>query len=140
MILRAPKDWPKELASFIIERSSKRFAWDWNNCAFFVCDWLLIRTGIDPAASFRGGTTSALSAARTVRRFGGLLAIAESACDRWGWREQRPNIARRGDIAFARLGRFEALGVCVGQKTAFVADVGLTFINNAQCARAWRIE
>jgi hypothetical protein len=41
------------------------------DCAMFVCDWILIATGIDPAGHMRGAYVSGAGALRLITRWGG---------------------------------------------------------------------
>lgn len=42
------------------------------DCCFFVADWVLSRTGVDPAPDLRGSYCSALGARRKMRMWGGF--------------------------------------------------------------------
>lgn len=46
-----------------------------SDCALFVADWIMKRTGIDPAASLRGTYHDKWGAARQIARFGGYLLM-----------------------------------------------------------------
>lgn len=51
-----------------------------------------------------------------------------------------PRQASRGDLIVARLPKGETIGVCLGLKSAFVGEDGLTFVRTTRWAiAAWRV-
>jgi hypothetical protein len=133
--------WPAALDLFIKEKSKQPFDWSTNNCGFFACDWLAMVVGVDPAADLRGKIDSALSAARVLDAAGGIEAIATDAAFRWGWIPIAAAFARRGDI----VSNIEAgqdgiaLGVCLGELSAYAHANGLAFRPTIAGRKAWRI-
>lgn len=136
------EQWPTVLDAFVAERSGAGFDWVRNNCAFFASDWVARLTGIDPAAGYRDGVTSALSAARALAALapaGGLAEALTAALARWDWPECPPAFARRGDLVSCESGTGPALGLCLGARSAFVGPAGLVYIQTLNARRAWRI-
>ena len=131
--------WPTKLAQFIAARRAQPFDWATQNCCFFACDWILELTGHDPAANFRPQVTSAATAARVLKRRGGVDAIAQKACAEVGWPECAPALARRGDVVEMQTEQGPALGVCLGARSAFAGPAGLEYRETLLALRAWRI-
>ena len=67
-----------QLAQFLDRRKSP-FAWGVNDCCLFAADWVLRRTGVDPAEALRGRYDSESGAQALLRRKGGLARVV-SAC------------------------------------------------------------
>jgi hypothetical protein len=132
-------DWPRALALFLEEKRNEPFAWGVNDCCTFVCDWLAILTGVDPAADFRGKYSDALGAKRVLKKRGGLEAIALRAAKRWGWAPVPVREAQRGDLVLCEMPEGLAAGVCFGAVAAFAGAVGVVTQPMTKCRRAWRV-
>ena len=134
-------NWPAKLALFIEETSSQPFNWTTNNCAFFACDWIAMRTGTDPAAQYRDSVDSALTAARALASAGGdgIESLMADCAAAHGWPEVALPYAQRGDVVSIDAEGGPALGVCTGAKSAFAGPHGIDFRPTASCRRAWRI-
>ena len=131
-------NWPGVLAAFIEERRDRPFDWATNNCCFFACDWIKVLTGRDIAADWRN-VDSALAAERALGGGGGVEVMMEAACSALGWPSCALASARRGDAVLADTDNGPALGVCLGERSAFVGPHGLWFVKTLNCRRAWRI-
>ena len=108
--LRRTSGWPALLRDHLTAAEGHRFSWGSFDCALFASDWVLLATGHDPAAGFRGRYRTANGARRQLRRlgtgylwstFGGLMPLQVPAGE-----------LQRGDIAAGRgAGGEQALGV-----------------------------
>jgi hypothetical protein len=133
--LRRADNWPALLAAFIEQRRALPFDWRTNNCAFMACDWIAQLTGgYDPAKSYRRRCTSALTAARLLKKHGDLATLAAQ-----GWPEIEPRRAWRGDIASTITPEGEALGIVIGIHVAHAGPNGLVFTPLGCARRAWSI-
>lgn len=132
-------NWPALLAKFVESKLGQPFEWQTNNCALFACDWIAMLTGVDPAESFRPQITSALTAARVLKAYGGLEQIASTACKENGWPACENTFARRGDVVLYDTDTGPALGVCLGNLSAFASPTGVTFAPTISTRAAWRI-
>lgn len=141
MIAAARHDNATALAAFIEERRHRPFQWGANDCCMFASDWAQIATGIDPAEELGlRNLNTPLAAWRAVRAGGGVRALAARACAAFAWPAVELPYARRGDWVVANSGRHgDALGICLGHLSAFVAPSGLVFIPTRQARQAWRI-
>jgi hypothetical protein len=134
-------NWPAALALFVEEKRGQPFAWGENDCALFVCDWLTILTGTDPASKlgFRGRYHTALGAVRVMQPHGGVSGIARSWCSAQNWLECRAIAAGRGDVILAIENGRESLGVCLGSRSVFAGAAGAEFRSTSTCVTAWRV-
>lgn len=129
------EDWTGLLAAYIDEARSTPFAWGSHDCALFACGWLLIATGIDHAAPFRGRYNTERGSIRALknRGYSGLEDIADRTLPR------KPlAFAARGDIVLYANG--QSLGVCDGRMSHFVSPQGLLTAETLACAAAWGID
>lgn len=65
-----------DLGAFLDEAARTPFAWGVHDCLLFTADWIRVRTGIDPAAPWRGTYASEDEAQAILTRYGGLAAFA----------------------------------------------------------------
>lgn len=132
-------NWPAALSQFVEDRRDKHFTWGEHDCCLFVCDWILLCTGTDPAKPFRGTYSDALGAARVLKDRGGVEAIAERACSESGWAEIPRAKAQRGDVVSVETENGISLALCLGAVAAVPALTQLAFVPSAQWLRAWAI-
>ncbi len=135
-------NWPTLLAAFIESRRSVPFEWGKNDCCLFPCDGILAFTGLDPAAKmFRGKYHDALGAARLLKKHGGVEAVAEMQCAKYGFTECPVPLARRGDLVLCEATADEgpALGLCDGARSVFPGATGMVWHPTLNCRRAWRV-
>ena len=135
---RRPADWPEKLDLFIQEKRDQPFEWGVNDCCLFAADWLVILTGIDPAADVRG-YTGELEAWRIVKDKGGVEQMARDAFAAQGWTESPIGFARRGDIVAIDGDHGASLGVCCGPIAAFAGPEGVVFRKFTDCKTSWRV-
>jgi len=131
------QNWPTKLALFIEEKRHQPFNWQENNCGFFVCDWLAILVGVDPAAEPRKLTGKEL--VKAVRAKPLEERAAEIALS-YQWPQVPVAFAQRGDVVAIELpGIGFSLGVCAGPMSVFPGQDGIVFNPTPSCVQAWRI-
>ena len=132
--LRRLPNWRVYLDAVLHARRRAPFAWGSNDCAIFAADCVRAQTGVDLADGLRG--QNARQAIRTVRRHGGIAALATRAlgpaCDaRW---------ASLGDVVLLYAGKREALGVCIGDgELVGPGPAGLALLPMSAALAAWRV-
>jgi hypothetical protein len=135
-------DWPTHLANFLAEKKDTPFEWGVNDCCLFTCDWLKILTGIDPASDLRGKYTDALSAARILKEQAGIQNLVANYCKKYAWDEVSPSLAQRGDLIILQLDETQgpALGICLGQNSAFAGQNGYILQPTLKAISTWHIK
>ncbi|MET4696087.1 DUF6950 family protein [Endozoicomonas lisbonensis] len=131
------QNWVIELARFIESRRNVPFAWHENDCCTFVADAILLITGIDAAAPYRGHYTTATGAYRALRKYGdGTIAGAWSAC----FEEIPVSDLGRGDVALVNVNGLPASALLMGNKLWAVSKTGLITLPVTEAIKAWRVE
>jgi uncharacterized protein DUF6950 len=97
-------DWPERFNAFIDSRRHMPFAWGSNDCGLFVADGILMITGVDLGAKFRGYKTEA-GAMRKVRKAGGMEGLAADLTPK------HEGLAQRGDVILATVEGRETYGL-----------------------------
>ena len=116
-------------------RARAPFAWGSNDCALFAADCVQAVTGQDLAAELRGHK-DARGAARTLRRHGGLAAIAARALGA----PCATVAAREGDVVLMPVGKRVALAVCVsGAHAIGPTRSGLAIVPVADALHCWKV-
>lgn len=129
-------DWDERLAAYLADNERAVFEWGRKDCALFVADAVLVMTGEDIAAPFRGRYTTAMGATKALKRYGAgdlkstfdtLLPI-------------RPiGFARRGDVVMAD----GAVGICIGADALFIGQKedqeGIFRLPRAEWSHAWGV-
>lgn len=85
------------LSQFLNRAAERPFAWGRHDCLLWLADWVLERTGKDPAADLRGTYATLLGAARIVQAAGGMTRLVESRLEPLG--AVRASVGQRGAIA-----------------------------------------
>ena len=136
MSARLP-DWPARLNAFIERRRHMPFKWGVHDCCQFARAGAAAQRGVDPAAALElRKYRSSSGAAVLLRRLGGVEALP-GACR---LQEIGVKLAQRGDVVCTTDERGRAaLGLCVGEYSAFPGNHGLSFVRTLQCRRAWRV-
>lgn len=141
------EDWPSRLANFIDRRRVLRFRWGKNDCALFASDGVLEMTGVDLASEFRGKYSDREGAYAAMEEFagGGVVEVAEQIAAQYQIREVSKMFACRGDVMLGKLlvpDTLEisaALGLSIGEHSAFMSPTGMVTIPTIMCERAWKI-
>jgi hypothetical protein len=128
-------DWEIRLTDFFVSRLSSCFEWGVNDCCLFAADGKIAATGHDPAAEHRGTYSDALSAARTVERLGGMLAIGDSSFGK----RIKTEYVRFGDIGLIENHGRPCLAIFGGEYFHAPGVDGLTIFPVDKCLQAWSL-
>lgn len=139
--MRRP-DWRQRLEAEVQRKALCAFAWGINDCMLFAGDLIHAMTGTDLGAPYRGRYSTAIGAARVLRRTDGVRSLPE-LLEKWeardGWRPIFPADAASGDpvLAFTTLGA--TLGVRFGRFIAAPGERGVELIPSSLASRAWAL-
>ncbi len=129
--------WERRLAAAVEAARDRPFRWGRHDCATFAFDLRRDLTGsYDVAALWRGRYSTALGAARVMRRLG-WRSLEAMGRDLLGEPLPSVHLARRGDLVLANTGL--GFGVCLGARVAGIAPEGLVLVALSSCALAWRV-
>lgn len=129
------------LGAFLAEDSIKSFAFGERDCLLRLADWGIVLSGRDAGAPWRGRCSSALSAARILKREGGLIAVMEKAFTAIGFvRTIQP---ARGDVAIVNTVEGEMGGIVLSAGNPVMVSLtspaaGANRIRVAPVLAAWR--
>ena len=128
-------DWPERMNDALDEARGKAFS-ETYCCAIFAADVVKAMTGVDPLSPEERSAPSVASLYALMREtHDTLLEALESLLG-----AQRPvALAHRGDVVLRSDEAGEALGICCGQRTAFISDDGLEFLPTRQMTAAFRV-
>ena len=130
------QNWFIQLAQFIESRRHSPFVWGENDCCLFVADAVQLISGIDAAAPFRNKYSTAVGAARALKKYGdGSIAGAWSAC----FDEISPQHMGRGDVALVEVQGAPASALSFGNKLWVLSENGLITLPRSQAVRAWKV-
>lgn len=127
------RDWETRLTHLVHEVHGKTFAWGKLDCCLWAAACVEAQTGVDHAEGIRGTYDDVMSAARVVKRMGGLRGIGA----RLG-APVPPLTARHGDIGLVRSNGKPVLAVCAGPTWLVVSSQGLLNAPLASAINCWR--
>ncbi len=133
-------NWRQLLEAHLEAARASRFKWGVFDCALAACDAVLVMTGEDPGAEYRGKYASAVQAAALMGTDLGTFAAAIAA--KLGAKQVLPGYGRRGDVALVNNGNpSHALGIVdlSGRFAMCAAGRGLTRVPMRLWLRAWQI-
>lgn len=130
-------NWETALADYLAPlMATAELKWGTMDCALFGAGAVLVMTGFDGAAAFRGKYSTATGSVRALKRYGAgsLEATFDAALP------ERPiGFARRGDLVMYD----GAVGVCIGADALFMPREGdapgLVRIPRALWTKAWAV-
>ncbi len=137
--------WEADLQRHLSERAVEPFQLGSRDCALFVCDAIHAMTGTDVAAEFRGKYTTALGAARRIKRVTGGSTVehaAEYVTHKYGMPQLTTVLlAQRGDVVLYDGDEGPALGIVSlnGRDALFVTEQAMRAVPVSQCRAAWRV-
>lgn len=135
-VLQRRPDWPERLAFFLQVRGLLPFAWVVNDCAMCAADCARDLTGFDLAHDLRGAYRDEISAARVLKRHGGLLAIATDRLPVY----LSPLQAHRGDLVCVDVQGRMTLGIVAGNgRWAAPGERGLEYRPMAEVRHAFAV-
>lgn len=114
------------------------------DCTFWVCDWIKLRTGKDPANRWRGLLSTNLQCARAIKAEGDLLQMADKIALELKLQSISPSEAQPGDVgvALANAGKSRIVQVLVIRgRIGWMAKInnGLTINSRTEVLAAWRL-
>jgi len=124
------------LKRFLRQSLSQSFVWGECDCALWACSWVSLKRGVDPAASWRGVCTGRFSAARIIRRGGGLAAICREAFGAAGLSETAN--PQPGDVGIIATPVGEAVVIRTANGWAWKAARGIAIVP-AHHLIAWKV-
>lgn len=127
-------NWEMQFAEFCRQRETMPFAWGSNDCVLFAADCVLAMTGVDHAAQFRGYTT-AVHAARLIKKLGGLEAIVTRALGL----PQALHEVTAGDVVLVQFESCIALGIYSGNACLGPGKDGIMAVGRTQILLAWKV-
>ncbi len=126
-----------DLVAYLQEQAARPFARPDADCCFHAADWVLRRTGIDPAIDLRGTYSDLRGAVQIIRAWGGFEAM-------WRWNMAVCGFTvtaapQEGDVGILRdrLGRALA-GIRVRRTWAMKSRQGVLF-EEGSCLVAWSL-
>ena len=128
-----------QLAWFLRDSAAPPFAYGRRDCLLWLADWGRHVSGSDAARNWRGRCSTALGAARILKRHGGMVQVTAAAFEAEGWR--RTESPRRGDVAIVE-GREGLTGaICLGRELYAMARFnGAIQIRRVAPLAAWTWE
>ena len=136
--LRRREDWQERLLETISRCRNVAFRWGVHDCASFTARCVQAMTGEDLLVPYRADMNDLRSIAKRLHREGhrNLLGVVQAGLGE----SIQPAMARRGDIAMFRAGRWWSVGVCVGRDVVTAAKpFGVAAVALEQADHAWRI-
>lgn len=115
------------LADYLRAAAGESFDRRERNCMFWVADWVLARTGFDPAADWRGAdfTFDGFAVMSTAEQ--AMLFFPETS---------QP---RRGDVGVILTSGGATAAIFTGTRWAALAPRGL-MVGASQCLKAWTVD
>ena len=130
-----------DLAAYIEAAAARPFGWGRFDCQLFIAEWVLARTGKDPAAPWRGRYHTALGAKRILNRHGGPLGLLETGLGAVGL--QRTDDPQAGDVGLLRAVTANGEAACgairLGKRWAGLRVGGGVFVAHGDALAAWRV-
>lgn len=86
-----------ELSNYLSDAMIRPFEWGTFDCMLFIADWLHIKTGVDPGATYRGTYNDQREARRIMKEAGGITKMLDVQLEPTGYVQVGDPIAR-GDV------------------------------------------
>lgn len=131
------------LSRFLRAETARPFGWGQADCLTLGADWIVSRTGADPAKPWRGSYTDEAGASAILAKAGGLETFARAAMTAAGLGEPLKDAhAVRGDVGLIPVigpdGEAVICGICTGARWAARARRGLA-VGRAAPVLYWRV-
>lgn len=130
--------WESKLMTWVQDAQQRPFRWGEWDCALAATDCVMLLTGDDLGADFRGHYSTHKGSLRTIKNLGydGLKSIAT---DRLGEPLVTPKLAQRGDVVLAKTDNGQALLICIGTQAVGPGESGMVSVEMDHCLKAWRV-
>lgn len=130
------QDWPERLNDLLNVCSRKPFEWGTHDCCLFAANAVKELTGDNHSGPFAGKYRSARTAAKLLKKHGGVRGIAGNALGS----EIPPLTAGRGDVVLIQTAEHgDTLAVCVGERCAVPGVDQLLYVPLTEAVTAWRV-
>jgi hypothetical protein len=137
LTLQRIENWERLLAAEIHTARARPFVWGVHDCPTFAFETRMILTsGEDIAALWRGRYTTALGGERVMRRLG-WASLEGMGRALLGEPRSAVLLAQRGDIVLADTGL--GFGICNGASAVGMAPAGLVTMPLTSCRLAWPV-
>ncbi len=134
--MRLP-DWKPRLIAWLSDVATIPFQPGRHDCALFAAGAVLVMTGRDPAAPFRGRYRTLRGGQRILRKAGFADHIALTA---QLLAEVHTSRAAPGDLAVVPTQDGDALGLVQGEAVYVLSARGLGFVPMTSAVRAFRVD
>ena len=146
-MIKRKENWQECLNKTVEAARVRSFSWGEHDCCVFSASCVEAITGIDHMASFHGAYNDEESAKNTLKTKGAKTLFR--TLQKFFGASVHPAFAQRGDLVYRREGGIPAVGVCLGEFSAFVgvneatdgtieAD-GLVMVKTVSCIKAFRV-
>lgn len=110
-----------DLADYLRASGARPFAWGACDCCTWVCDWVVLRRGVDPAARWRGRYRTARAAHRNLKN--GLVSVASESMASAGL--SATDDPQPGDVGVVLTGQGQSLAIKTVTGWAGKAETGV---------------
>ena len=112
------------------------FVWGQTDCIMSVANYIRDVTGSDPAAEWRGTYDDEAGALAITDRYGGPLGLCSYGAGLAGMKPLQQPL--RGAVVVCQIGPKEIAGLCLGDRTVFMALRGCVEFR-AKVLAAWAV-
>lgn len=126
--MRRP-DWDVRLIKYIDRVADLPFDWRDLGCVRFPSGAVEVMTGVNHVEEFLGKYEDRITAAHALREIG-QGTLYKTMIAKFGEPVDR---GRRGDVAFTQFPDGKAIGICLGNESAFVGEEGLVKKPSSEC-------
>jgi len=128
-------DWQLRLEAFVQARRTAPFVWGANDCCTFAADAVAAITGQESAMASLRTYGTAKQAYRTIKRHGGIAAIATQVLGQ----PVATQFANVGDVVLVTVGKHPALAICNGGTAMDPSAAGIVAMPMSHARMCWRV-
>ena len=130
--------WEDILAERIKGADKKPYEIGVHDCAIFAAETLALISPFDFTLVFKGKYKTRIGSLKFIKKYGKTLEEAVSAIV--GIKSISPTLSIRGGIVIIKDDNgMEHIGICLGDRSAFLSENGLIFVRTLDCIATWRI-
>ena len=126
------------LTEAVTEFANQPFEWGVNDCCLFAANCVRAQTGEDYYEQFRNRYTSAIGAAKVMKK-DGFESVEAIATNFLGDPMENHLYAKRGDVVMTTTNEGPALGIMFGGGGLFVTPLGLVRVPITELLKAWSV-
>ncbi len=131
------ENWEKKLADYIEENRNKKFDMPNHNCGSFTLEWEKVLTNQTRFPEFYQKFKSVEDFMKILNKYGFKSWI--SLCNK-RLTKISTKLAKRGDLVCVRQKNSFCMGICLGQKCAFLGNQKMEFFSLDEVCYAWRLD